>query len=321
MSAMSSAGKIVVYFGWKGPTTSHGGWQKGGLDVGSIDLIFQEARTRVSVILPDRIDPALTNRISFTCRRPIGESSFANETHPNALSLTIEQVRHLKLNAAFLEKSPVSNWTMMDQQGRITREERILRTDQKVGLTIPDNLEAGKTYLLEVTSKDLSLSARLVEEQPEDPSYDQYKLELFQLIGGVLLPLMGMKMAEFSIKLMDLPEARNFIASPNINPKTIGTSFIQKEIDQIDKQTLKELAEKLRQAKATLSNKSLEDRISSEKEIVKACFNALGPNSLQGIMRSNLERIIRSEITPGMRALIESISARFQEICLGQIMG
>lgn len=322
MAAASAAGKVVVYFGWKGPTTWHGGWQNGGIDVGSIDLVFKDAITRVSVRLPEDMDPTATSRLSFTCRKSPGR-----ETHPNALSLTIDQIRQLTLNAAFLEKSPVSNWTMMDERGNITRDERIRRSDRKVSLNIPDNLEAGKTYLIEVSSKELSLSARLVEEpsktahSPEDQTCDRDQLELFQLLGGILLPLMGCKMAEFSIRIMHTSSAPNFIAKSNINSQTIGTDFIKKEIGKIEKQTLKELAEKLRQAKVVHQSKSLKDRVSIEKEIIKACFDAMEPNSLKAIMRSNLESVVRSEITPDVRELIESISARFQEICMNQISG
>lgn len=321
MAASSDVGKVTMHFGWIGPTTWRGGWKNGGLDVGCIDLLFQNAATQVSVILPDGLDSKKFNALPFTCRRKLPWK----ETHPTALSLKIEQIRHLQLNAIILEKSPVSTWTMMDQCGNITHDTRILRFDRKVDFHVPSDLETGKTYILEVTSDDLSLSARLVEApsesvlSAEDEAFAHDQRELFELLGGVLLPLMGIKLSEFTIRMLQTSAASTFMANTNINPQTIGAEVIQKEIQKIEKPVLKQLAEDLRQAKAAHPSKSLEERAAIEKKIVKACFDAMGQNSLQTIMRSNIESVIQSKITPELQKLIESIAARFQEICMNQV--
>lgn len=164
---------IIINFGWKGPNTWRGGWTKGGLDAKVVDLLFKDAKTEISVHIPDHISPEKVQKLPFTCRRYHDKESNLNgrkfklldkETHPQLLKITAQQVRNLTIKAGIFEKSPRQGPPTMDSSGRITREEYVLRSDREIKLQVPSDLEIGKTYCLEITSKDFSFEARLVKE-------------------------------------------------------------------------------------------------------------------------------------------------------------
>ncbi len=151
--------KIVLNFAWTGPNTWCGGCSGGGLSVGVVDLIFKDAKTNISVSLPENINPTTPKKLSFRCRKPLGE------TRPDSLGVTTEQVRNLTLKAGVFEKGRPIGPRVMDSSGKITQQETVTRSDRAIDLEIPQEFESGKTYSLVVSSDDLSLSARLVKEE------------------------------------------------------------------------------------------------------------------------------------------------------------
>lgn len=168
---ISAAGeKVILNFGWQGPSSWHGGSSHGGLDVGVIDLVFKSSTTRVSVSIPDNISPGSAQKLPFTCRRFL-----AQETHPDSLKVTAEQILNLTIKAGIFEESPRKGAAIMDSRGQVTREKHILRSDREIELERPEELEAGQTYSLVVTSDDFSLSARLLKEDREDPIIEDEK--------------------------------------------------------------------------------------------------------------------------------------------------
>jgi hypothetical protein len=166
---------IIMNFRWKGPNRTDGGWSKGGLDVKIVDLVFENAKTDISVHLSDDLPSSTSRTFPFTCRRYHETEneirghkfkSLAKETHPDSLKVRLEQIDGLTLKARFFEKSPNRGPAMCDSStGKIKYEKRILRTDEKIELEVPKLLEAGATYTLVVKSDDLSLSARLKREK------------------------------------------------------------------------------------------------------------------------------------------------------------
>jgi hypothetical protein len=156
--AGATSEKIVLNFAWEGPNTWHGGISSGGLDLLVVDLLFKEAKTQVSVHLPEKINPDTPRKFSFTCRK------FLRQTKPDSLSVTVEQVRNLALKAGRFEKGKPCGPVVMDSSGRITQQQTLKRSDKDIKLEVPEELKPGKRYTLVVTSVDLALSARLVEE-------------------------------------------------------------------------------------------------------------------------------------------------------------
>lgn len=175
--------KIILNFGWTGPSTCNGGWQNDGLDVRVVDLIFKNAKTDISVNIPENISPTRVQKLPFTCRKyqeteiTLNHRKFkplASETHPDFLKVSIEQIQNLKIKAGFFEESPNQGPSIMDRSGKITREKRVLRSDSEVKLEIPKDLEVGQSYTLVITSDDLSLSASLQKKEetnsPNEPN-------------------------------------------------------------------------------------------------------------------------------------------------------
>lgn len=174
MATPATGEKIILNFSWEGPSSCHGGWSHGGLEVGVVDLVFKNAKTDISVHIPDNISVATVKKLPFTCRRyhetecELNGRKFkplAQETHPDSLKVTIEQIRNLTIKAGIFEESPHTGPAIMDSFGKITREKRVLRSDREIKLEVPEELEIGQTYCLVVSSNNLSLSARLLTEK------------------------------------------------------------------------------------------------------------------------------------------------------------
>jgi hypothetical protein len=173
---------IILNFGWAGPSKWRGGWSHGGLDVGVVDLIFKNAKTDISVHIPDNISPSSVKKLPFTCRRYQEMEWEANgrkfkpldkETHPSSLKVTMEQIHNLTIKAGFFEESPHKGPAIMDSFGQINREKHAIRSDREIKLEVPEELEMGQTYSLVVTSSDLSLSARLFKERANNTMKDE----------------------------------------------------------------------------------------------------------------------------------------------------
>src|ERR1700722_3150091 len=281
--------KIILNFGWQGPSSWHG-----RLDVGVVDLIFKNAKTDISVHIPSDIAPTTVQQFPFTCRKyqesevEISGRKFKpllQETHPDSLRVTTEQIHNLRIKAGIFEESPRKGLTMMDRSGQITTEKRLLRSDREVKLKMPEELEIGQTYRLVITSNDLSLEARLVKEEkvtvtPSSTREDDTQLlldqaELFQLLGGVLLPVMGVKMMEFGVMLASTPSCSSLTFNPDFSGQTLGIEAIKSEIRKIETGTLKELMTKIRTSKAEWESKSSLERDALEKELFKSVFNTI----------------------------------------------
>ncbi len=166
--------KIILNFGWEGPTSKNGGSSEGGLEVGVVELLFKDAKTEISVDIPENISPSRVTKLPFICRRyqetecEIQGRKFKplqQETRPNSLTATIEQMRNLTIKAVFFEESPNKGPKIMDIHGKITQKTYDLRTDREIKLEVPEELEIGQTYSLIITSNKLSLTARLLKEE------------------------------------------------------------------------------------------------------------------------------------------------------------
>jgi len=155
----SKSGNIILNFYWNGPKTFRGGALAGGLEVGVVDLKFQNSKTEISVNIPDRILTSSPQKLKFSCRK-----SF-KVTTPDSLIVPIEKVQNLILKAGYFEKGRPIGPKIMDSMGRITQQQTLRRSDRTVKLDVLEELEEGQTYNLVVTSKELSLSACLVKEK------------------------------------------------------------------------------------------------------------------------------------------------------------
>jgi len=179
-SASSVSDKIHLNFAWTGPNRWRGGISGGGLNVRVVDLVFKGAKTDISVHLPENINPMVPQQIPFTCRK-YHETTMElagrqvkplkQETHPDSLSVTVEQIYNLTVKAGIFEQGRPIGPKVMDFTGKITQQQSVLRSDRAVRLEIPAILELGHAYNLVVSSNhDLSLSARLVKVEEAGPS-------------------------------------------------------------------------------------------------------------------------------------------------------
>lgn len=163
MAAAATSEKIVLNFGWIGPSTWQGGWSQGGLTVGVVDLVFKNAKAQISVEIPKDIAPSTLQKLPFTCQRDLVQ------THPSSLKVTIEQIHNLIIKVGIFEASRRKEGpSIIDHSGRITQSGCLHRSERTVKFEIPEELEVGKTYCLVVTSNDFSFSAHLLKEEIED---------------------------------------------------------------------------------------------------------------------------------------------------------
>ncbi|MCB1112675.1 MAG: hypothetical protein H7A37_05685 [Chlamydiales bacterium] len=182
MSAVNNT--IIISFAWEGPNTWRGGVSHGGLDVRVVDLKFKDAKTKISIHLPQDINPSTAEKYSFTCYRYHDQTEDRNvkpllkETNPQQLKVTIEQIRNLVIQAGFFEKGrPIGPKIMNSVTGEITQQQTVLKSDRKVELELPEELEIDQTYTLVVTSRELSLSARLIKNEKVSHPAAQEKRE------------------------------------------------------------------------------------------------------------------------------------------------
>ncbi len=157
--SMSTSEKIILNFAWEGPNTRSGRSFRESQDIRVIDLAFKGAKTDIIVYLPENISPVTPKKFSFTSREPF------KETHLDSLSVTIEQVRSLVLNACVFEKERETGSVVMNPLRRIIQDENLIRRAKPIGLEIPKELELGQTYNIVVSSLGFSFSARLVKEE------------------------------------------------------------------------------------------------------------------------------------------------------------
>lgn len=178
--------KITLSFGWQGPNQWHGGWDNGGLDAKVVDLKFANAKSDISVHIPDNISPTTIQKFPYTVRRyseqemEIDGRKFKplkSETTPEFLNVTVDQIRNLKLKIGIFEQSPNKGPMIMDNKGRITQEKRVLRSDRKIQLELPTMIEVGQEYSLVVASKDFSFSAALVKAVKVAPQEGKKAIE------------------------------------------------------------------------------------------------------------------------------------------------
>lgn len=325
MSGVNATDASIMFtFGWQGPNRYGKGWADNGLDTTLVNLVFENAKTKISVRIPENISPAVPQQLSFTCRRFNGKFC-ESESNPDILKVAIEKIRGLKILAAIDELSPHTGPRIMDSQGRITAERRILRSERQVPLQLPEDLEAGQTYNLVVTSNDYSFSAALVKKEPvqqsvpvqpsaNDDQLVQDQTELFTLLGGPLLPLMGLKVMEFGMRCSQFPQLQPMQAA-----STAGVDAIKNEIQKIEANALKESMGKIRSLKSEWESTPLSQRAPKEKALYKACFQLIGPEGIADIMRSNLEGIMQNNISSDVEIIINQISGRFKEIVLKQV--
>lgn len=314
--------RIIVTFGWQGPNNWLEGSSHKYVDV--INLIFKNANTEVSIPLPDNIAPETTQKFPFTLRKyqefssqTEGRTSLTQETH-HSLRVTIDQIRHLTINAGFFEKKQI--WASRESVSLHTSP---LRDESVIVLQLPVELEIGQIYLLKITSKgNFPLSACLIKEQvkkeeevkfsflPDDSQYLQDQEELFQVIGGPLLTLIDIKIVEFNKQLQVV--APQSCASVSTSNQALKIAAIRSEMKKLEKEQVKELMLKVRQTKIEWSNKQT-SRSNLEKELLKMCFNALGTECFKNIIRSSLEALLEP-ITPEIRSIIEEIVAKVNTI-------
>lgn len=166
--------KIIVNFGWIGPSYWQEGLSHERLDVRVVDLLFKNAKTDISVYIPENISPTTVKKLPFACRRyhetecQLNGSTFkplAQETHPDVLRVTVEQIRCLTIKVGIFREISHTAPTTMDTFGKIIRENRVFRSDKEITLELPEELKMDQTYNLIVTSHDFSLSARLLKEE------------------------------------------------------------------------------------------------------------------------------------------------------------
>ncbi|MBJ7450212.1 MAG: hypothetical protein JHC93_07645, partial [Parachlamydiales bacterium] len=153
--------------------TSNGGISQGGLEVKVVDLLFKDAKTEISVHLPDNINSSTPQKFPFTCRKyhqtevEINGRRFKpllKETTPDLLSVTIDQIRNLKVRAGIFERGRPIGPKIMDSSGKISQQQTVRRSDRDINLEVPKDMEIGQTYSLVVSSIGTSLSACFVKK-------------------------------------------------------------------------------------------------------------------------------------------------------------
>ncbi len=319
MAACVISEKIVLNFSWQGPTHWRGGAANGGEEISAVSLVFQEAKTRISVFLPDNISPTIPTPFKFSCYRG---SSYP--TTPDSLRVTIEQIKKLTLTAIVLDKSPRPGPAIMDEFGKVTQQEFLRRTDQCIPLKIPEVLEKGQTYRLIVSSDTyLHCSAELVKETispaQEEDLYLAAKQELFSVFGSLFLVAMGVRGMELATRLALLPSGQFLSVNFPSQGEVPGVTAIKEAIDQIDKNKLIPLLETVRCLQITWTSAPSSERTVLEQKLFKLCCESLGAIGIANMMRSNLMLLMPKNVPQDVEEAINEIVTRFTDQCMSRI--
>ena len=132
----------------------HGGWSRGGSDIGVIDLEFKNANAHISVHIPENIFPTTVQKLSFTCtniKRQNVKSvavvliSLLLKKHAfELLNVTIKQIQNLKIKVGVFEEESSNKYISYHCSGTNTHERKVLRPDSELKLEMPKELEIGK---------------------------------------------------------------------------------------------------------------------------------------------------------------------------------
>ena len=128
----AASDKVVLNFYWIGPTTHLGSSDS---TIKTIDLVFQGAKTQISVTIPEDIATNRLQKLSFTCRKT---EPVVSKKRTASLCVTVEQVRNLTLNGGVFGN---------------------------IGLENKAELKAGQPYDLIVSSEKMPLSAHIVSAE------------------------------------------------------------------------------------------------------------------------------------------------------------
>lgn len=164
MSASIARGKITLNVFWKGNIANP--------RIKDLHFLFKGATTHFSVEIP--------NRSCFRAKRlPFIYQKEEERREAQSLRVTAEQIHHLTIKA--IEQSPDRKSFL--KPSKTPYERSITPSGKNIRLVIPEKLEVGQTYNLQITPENASFSAHLlrVRKAAEDVVQKQAKYVKEQL--------------------------------------------------------------------------------------------------------------------------------------------
>lgn len=278
MSGVAHVNETILFTcGWSGPNNNGKSFSEGRLHTKLVRLNFHNANTRISVQIPKNISPSAPQQLSFTCRNPNNQ-----ETHPDTLSVTIEKVRGLKIQACIDEVAQIGP---------------TIRSEREVPLQLPENFEAGQTYHLLLSSNDFCFAAKLIKLDLH--AVKKAKDELKDLLYSQLTVQMGIAIFEFALTCLELPEY-----DPSVAAEKVGSGAIQNEIDKIPPNFLVSSMEKIR----------LLQRSGNEKALNQECLKMVGSQGIVNIFARTLEGLMMGNVPPEVTKRVNEVSRYNKEI-------
>lgn len=302
---LSSSDKVTLTFGWSGEISKG----KGAVEIKIVDLLFKDAKTKISVHLPDNLPTTSLQKLPFTCTRI---HSIPSETRPERLNVTIEQVQNLTLQAGYFEKGQ--------------DEKSCVRKDSRISIDHFQSLEVGKQYRLVITSKDLELKASLVKEEtpsfciPEIPKSQEKSQRiideeyLFPLLEQRLIFVMGLHVLLFNKAL--LPYRGKVQIKQDIDPGSLPVAAIKTAITKLDVKKLQDLMETVRELRKKCENVQGQTKQDLEKTTSILILKTFGDQGLKDMMSGILEPLIEGTISQEVKGIIEDICSKFAKHCL-----
>lgn len=310
--------KLTVDFVWKGPNRI----QEGEVQV--IHLKFKEAKSEISVHLPEEMSPGKVRSLPFTLlryregtERTLSDGRIVrelqSETHPDSLRVTSDQIANLTLQLDVLGSS-TGKKRSVDQ----SEDQDVTLTSRSVNLEMPGELEMGKKYSIVISARELSLSARFVKVVLEEPEMISGKKDLAKVLSNLLMPWIASNVVAFGIKVKELPdqalEGLTVIRPPT--EQEIGKITIEKELNRIDPEILKPLLDRIRSSQAECQGKNLLEQAALQKPMFKECFETIGAQGFKRIMRANLEPFVPGKPrSQQIEALITLMAEQFVAYC------
>ncbi len=321
-ASAATSGKIFLNFEWEGPSVWRGGISHGGLEIKVADLIFnptnsQTSEKRYNVHLPDRFHPETPAKICITPYRA------SNALNIDSLHVTIARVRSLVLNLGVFERGPSYGPSVLHPDGTVTRGETVRRSDRRVEIKLPKDIDQEGVYTLRVTSNDFNFRAELIKNevgatQQEEASAEGVldaqlaadRKELSEILNRVLTGLLGMKLLEFSMSIMTMPSANMLNVNSAYKPLTAAKSCIDSEIEKIDPAGLRGLVSKI----PTHQTPEL------QRVLIKQFLLLMGRESVTNICRQNIQTGVTGDLSPQVKVKIEDICKKFTEIVFKQVV-
>lgn len=244
LETMQERVKITAYFQGK---KEH---KRLPLSLGRVILKLPESNTNITLLLPNEPIHERFEPLKF-CVRKEGD---LRDQHLERIQLTADKAKNFAMSVYIFEPGPNAGPKVLKQDGTIWQQPTVTRSEDKVPVNRPMQIEPGAHYRLEIYSIDgCSAEAHLVkvEESIQKSNGLGYDSQLFQTVSPSIIGLLRLKVMEAKMRAMINPsQARNITFKSDFNEDLAKRSILS-ALNKLHSEQRSELEKICEKAKAT----------------------------------------------------------------------